>query len=174
MGEEAEEGVATELADSDASSTETVIDKKAYSPHWSLAGLIEANMNAPEKYSVGSGLYGLFSLPDVLKHGQFLLGLKSLYSYNPDKYHLFNTAFLFRWTYDFSGKYADSGLFIQPEVGFALAWNGENKAAKPFAFALGQLNFGYRYTYKNFFIEPYVYGGYPALWGIGIAIGGGK
>ncbi len=129
-------------------------------------------MNAPEKYSVVTGIMGLYTFPDTIKTGRFLLGGKSSYSYNPANYHMFNAALLLRWTYDFTGRQPDSGLFIQPEGGFAFGWNGQNKAESPFAYVLGQLTVGYRYTYKNFFVEPYIYGGYPTAWGIGVAIGG--
>ncbi len=150
-----------------------VLASNNYASYWSLAGFVEANMKTPKGYALGTGLYTAFALPDFVKTGRFLLGLKALYSYSPAKYNVFNTNLLFRWTYDFSKKQADSGIFLQVEPGFLLGWNGESIKNKPLAYFLAELSFGYRYTYKNFFVEPYIYGGYPSKWGIGIAIGGG-
>ncbi len=155
----------------DKGQSEELLVSNNYVSYWSLAALIEANMKTPKGYAVGTGLYTAFALPDFVKTGRFLAGLKALYSYNPDNYHTFNTNLLFRWTYDFSKKQPDSGIFVQAEPGFALGWNGENIDGKPFAFFLAEISAGYRYTYKNFFVEPYIYAGYPSKWGIGIAIG---
>ncbi len=44
-------------------------NKQAYTPHWSIGALIEANMNAPEYYSLGTGAYAIFTLPDFVKIG---------------------------------------------------------------------------------------------------------
>ena len=60
-------------------------------------------------------------------------------------------------------------LGISAEGGVSLGWNG--KAAKPFVFGLGEGTFGYRFAIKNFFIEPYIRGGYPVIWAAGISGG---
>lgn len=139
--------------------------------NWSLGLLAEGNMNVPKGYALGTGLYGMIVLPDWVKTGRFSAGAKLLYSTGFKKYGMLDTALLFRWNfYDFAKlKTPDSGFFIQAEGGLSLGWNG--KASKPFVFALGEGVFGYRFAIKNFFIEPYVRGGYPVIWAAGISGG---
>lgn len=139
--------------------------------HWSVGLSAEGNMNVPKGYALGAGLYGLVVLPDWVKTGRFSAGVKLLYSTEFKRYGLLDTALLFRWNfYDFAKlKTLDSGFFVQAEGGVSLGWNG--KASKPFVFGLGEAAFGYRFAIKNFFIEPYIRGGYPVIWAAGISGG---
>ncbi|UTC74473.1 hypothetical protein E4O03_09645 [Treponema sp. OMZ 792] len=145
-------------------------DKKTF--NWSLGLLAEANMNSPEACAMGAGLYTLFMLPLKLKIGHLSLGAKALYSYDFKKHHIFDAALLFRWNfYDFSKiKERDSGFFIQLEGGAVFGLK-ESEPSKLFMYALGEAAFGYRFTINNFFIEPYLRGGYPVIWAIGISGG---
>ena len=145
-------------------------DKKTF--NWSLGLLAEANMNSPDGYAMGAGLYTLFMLPLKLKIGRLSLGAKALYSNDFKKHHIFDAALLFRWNfYDFSKiKKRDSGFFIQLEGGAVFGLK-ENEPSKLFMYALGEAAFGYRFTINNFFIEPYLRGGYPVIWAIGISGG---
>ena len=145
-------------------------DKKTF--NWSLGLLAEANMNSPDSYAMGTGLYTLFMLPLKLKIGHLSLGAKALYSNDFKKHHIFDAALLFRWNfYDFSKiKERDSGFFIQLEGGAVFGLK-ESEPSKLFMYALGEAAFGYRFTINNFFIEPYLRGGYPVIWAIGISGG---
>ena len=145
-------------------------DKKTF--NWSLGLLAEANMNSPDGYAMGAGLYTLFMLPLKLKIGHLSLGAKALYSNDFKKHHIFDAALLFRWNfYDFLKiKKRDSGFFIQLEGGAVFGLK-ENEPSKLFMYALGEAAFGYRFTINNFFIEPYLRGGYPVIWAIGISGG---
>ena len=145
-------------------------DKKTF--NWSLGLLAEANMNSPDGYAMGAGLYTLFMLPSKLKIGRLSLGAKALYSNDFKKHHIFDAALLFRWNfYDFSKiKKRDSGFFIQLEGGAVFGLK-ESEPSKLFMYALGEAAFGYRFTINNFFIEPYLRGGYPVIWAIGISGG---
>ena len=145
-------------------------DKKTF--NWSLGLLAEANMNSPDGYAMGAGLYTLFMLPLKLKIGHLSLGAKALYSNDFKKHHIFDAALLFRWNfYDFSKiKKRDSGFFIQLEGGAVFGLK-ENEPSKLFMYVLGEAAFGYRFTINNFFIEPYLRGGYPVIWAIGISGG---
>ena len=145
-------------------------DKKTF--NWSLGLLAEANMNSPDGYAMGTGLYTLFMLPLKLKIGHLSLGAKALYSNDFKKHHIFDAALLFRWNfYDFSKiKKRDSGFFIQLEGGAVFGLK-ESEPSKLFMYALGEAAFGYRFTINNFFIEPYLRGGYPVIWAIGISGG---
>nr|WP_315317185.1 hypothetical protein [Treponema denticola] len=145
-------------------------DKKIF--NWSLGLLAEANMNSPEACAMGMGLYTLFMLPLKLKIGHLSLGAKALYSNDFKKHHIFDAALLFRWNfYDFSKiKERDSGFFIQLEGGAVFGLK-ESEPSKLFMYALGEAAFGYRFTINNFFIEPYLRGGYPVIWAIGISGG---
>ena len=145
-------------------------DKKTF--NWSLGLLAEANMNSPEACAMGTGLYALFMLPLKLKIGHLSLGAKALYSNDFKKHHIFDAALLFRWNfYDFSKiKKRDSGFFIQLEGGAVFGLK-ESEPSKLFMYALGEAAFGYRFTINNFFIEPYLRGGYPVIWAIGISGG---
>ena len=111
-------------------------------------------------------------LPLKLKIGNLSLGVKALYSYDFKKHHIFDAALLFRWNfYDFSKiKERDSGFFIQLEGGAVFGLK-ESEPSKLFMYALGEAAFGYRFTINNFFIEPYLRGGYPVIWAIGISGG---
>ena len=113
-------------------------------------------MNVPKSYVFGTGLYTLCMLSARGKAGTFSVGIKGLH--NPIKRKNAKTT-------------DDAGFFIQAEGGAAFAWNGQNVVTKPFVFGLGQAVLGYRYTIRNFFIEPYIYAGYPVLWGAGLAGG---
>ena len=145
-------------------------DKKTF--NWSLGLLAEANMNSPDGYAMGTGLYTLFMLPLKLKIGHLSLGAKALYSNDFKKHHIFDAALLFRWNfYDFLKiKKRDSGFFIQLEGGAVFGLK-ESETSKLFMYALGEAAFGYRFTINNFFIEPYLRGGYPVIWAIGISGG---
>lgn len=145
-------------------------DKKIF--NWSLGLLAEANMNSPEACAMGTGLYTLFMLPLKLKIGHLSFGAKALYSNDFKKHHIFDAALLFRWNfYDFSKiKERDSGFFIQLEGGAVFGLK-EREPSKLFMYALGEAAFGYRFTINNFFIEPYLRGGYPVIWAIGISGG---
>jgi len=145
-------------------------DKKTF--NWSLGLLAEANMNSPEACAMGTGLYTLFMLPLKLKIGHLSLGAKALYSNDFKKHHIFDAALLFRWNfYDLSKiKERDSGFFIQLEGGAVFGLK-ESEPSKLFMYALGEAAFGYRFTINNFFIEPYLRGGYPVIWAIGISGG---
>ncbi|EMB23393.1 hypothetical protein HMPREF9723_00531 [Treponema denticola OTK] len=145
-------------------------DKKTF--NWFLGLLAEANMNSPEACAMGTGLYTLFILPLKLKIGHLSLGAKALYSNDFKKHHIFDAALLFRWNfYDFSKiKERDSGFFIQLEGGAVFGLK-EREPSKLFMYALGEAAFGYRFTINNFFIEPYLRGGYPVIWAIGISGG---
>lgn len=145
-------------------------DKKTF--NWSLGLLAEANMNSPEACAMGTGLYTLFMLPLKLKIGHLSLGAKALYSNDFKKHHIFDAALLFRWNfYDFSKiKERDLGFFIQLEGGAVFGLK-ESEPSKLFMYALGEAAFGYRFTINNFFIEPYLRGGYPVIWAIGISGG---
>ena len=145
-------------------------DKKTF--NWSLGLLAEANMNSPEACAMGTGLYTLFMLPLKLKIGHLSLGARTLYSNDFKKHHIFDAALLFRWNfYDFSKiKERDSGFFIQLEGGAVFGLK-ESEPSKLFMYALGEAAFGYRFTINNFFIEPYLRGGYPVIWAIGISGG---
>nr|WP_315315717.1 hypothetical protein [Treponema denticola] len=145
-------------------------DKKTF--NWSLGLLAEANMNSPEACAMGTGFYTLFMLPLKLKIGHLSLGAKALYSNDFKKHHIFDAALLFRWNfYDFSKiKERDSGFFIQLEGGAVFGLK-ESEPSKLFMYALGEAAFGYRFTINNFFIEPYLRGGYPVIWAIGISGG---
>ncbi|UTC91004.1 hypothetical protein E4N87_10040 [Treponema denticola] len=145
-------------------------DKKTF--NWSLGLLAEANMNSPDGYAMGTGLYTLFMLPLKLKIGHLSLGARTLYSNDFKKHHIFDAALLFRWNfYDFSKiKERDSGFFIQLEGGAVFGLK-ESEPSKLFMYALGEAAFGYRFTINNFFIEPYLRGGYPVIWAIGISGG---
>ena len=145
-------------------------DKKTF--NWSLGLLAEANMNSPKACAMGTGLYTLFMLPLKLKIGHLSLGAKALYSNDFKKHHIFDAALLFRWNfYDFSKiKERDSGFFIQLEGGAVFGLK-ESEPSKLFMYALGEAAFGYRFTINNFFIEPYLRGGYPVIWAIGISGG---
>ena len=129
-------------------------------------------MNSPEACAMGTGLYTLFMLPLRLKIGHLSLGAKALYSNDFKKHHIFDAALLFRWNfYDFSKiKKRDSGFFIQLEGGAVFGLK-EREPSKLFMYALGEAAFGYRFTINNFFIEPYLRGGYPVIWAIGISGG---
>lgn len=145
-------------------------DKKIF--NWSLGLLAEANMNSPDGYAIGTGLYTLFMLPLKLKIGHLSLGAKAIYSNDFKKHHIFDAALLFRWNfYDFPKiKKRDSGFFIQLEGGAVFGLK-ESEPSKLFMYALGEAAFGYRFTINNFFIEPYLRGGYPVIWAIGISGG---
>ena len=140
---------------------------------WSLAFFTEANMNSPVNPAFGTGLYALFVLPFDIKIGSFSAGAKVLYSYDFNKHHLYDAALLFRWTfYDFAAKpRKDSGFFIQAEGGAVFGQNNKTADSKLWIFGLGQASFGYRLMINNFFIEPYIRGGYPIAWAVGLTGG---
>ena len=150
----------------------SLADRNKKTFNWSLGLLAEANMNSPEACAMGMGLYTLFMLPLKLKIGHLSLGAKALYSNDFKKHHIFDAALLFRWNfYDFSKiKERDSGFFIQLEGGAVFGLK-ESEPSKLFIYAHGEAAFGYRFTINNFFIEPYLRGGYPVIWAIGISGG---
>jgi hypothetical protein len=120
---------------------------------------VEANSNTREGAAFGGSLSGGVDLDN-----QFSLGLKAAFSSNMDTITALETAALFR--YYLPLKF--SGLFAQAELGAVIFF--ENDSSYP-AF-LGGAAFGWRFNfYKNWYIEPYVRGGYPFIWGAGVLAG---
>jgi hypothetical protein len=125
-----------------------------------FAGLgVEGNSNTREGAALGGSLSGGLDLDQQLS-----LGLKVAFSSNMDTVTALETTVLFRYYLPLE----ISGFFAQLEMGTAIFF--ENNKSYP-AFLVGAV-FGWRYYfYKNWYIEPYVRGGYPFVWGAGVLAG---
>jgi len=101
------------------------------------------------------------------------MGIKTSLSFDLDKQmNVMELDFLLRFY--FSGRFANSGLFAQLEGGPAIYFDTDENISFPVRigmFNIG-LGIGWRFLlWENFFIEPYVRGGYPYLFGAGVSAG---
>ena len=124
----------------------------------------EANGSGREAIAAGGVLsIGLDIIPN------FSIGIKKAYYYDFDLITVMEDTGFFRW-YPLN-KF---GLFIQAELGTMIYFEDSNSSP---AFQ-GGFAAGWRFLFPqnsgagmNFYLEPYVRGGYPYLWGGGILMG---
>ncbi|MDR2135009.1 MAG: hypothetical protein LBO76_00140, partial [Treponema sp.] len=126
---------------------------------WALGVGLEGNMNTPT-YAAGASWISM----DRDLGRLFAAGLKTGYSYDFSGAGTLEIAALGRW-YFFS--FETSRLFAQLELGADLIFHEGNTIP---AF-LGGLAAGWRIPLGAWYLEPAVRGGYPYIWGAGLAFG---
>ena len=119
----------------------------------------EANANTREGMAGGGSFtFGI----DANRHIAF--GLKAIYSNSFDTVSSLEIPAFVRWFPPLQRH----GLYVQWELGSSIVF--EN--SKGHWTLLGSLGAGWRYTLgNNWYIEPFVRGGYPFIWGAGITAG---
>jgi len=122
-------------------------------------------------YSPTSVSYGL-NLAVAYGSGTSM-GIKAAWFFDHDgNLNVMEINFLFRLY--FFGKTANYGPFIHLEGGPAIFFDREETVSLPARIGMVNLGavFGWRFLLgENFFIEPYVRGGYPYLVGAGVLAG---
>lgn len=120
---------------------------------------VETNANTRESAAFGGGLTSAMDLNEM-----FSVGVKISFSAALDTVNTLDTAALFR--YYLPLKF--SGLFVQAELGGAFYfYDGGNYPA-----FLGGVTAGWRYNVADhWYLEPFVRGGYPFIYGIGLSAG---
>jgi hypothetical protein len=75
----------------------------------------------------------------------------------------------FRWYMPFLRPAFGGGFFIQADAGASII---QEEAGMRYS-VMGGGTVGFRYFFRsgNYYFEPYARGGYPFLWGAGIAFG---
>lgn len=126
----------------------------------------EANANSFEKFAAAGVLYGGWNISD-----RFTLGLKANAGWDFTEEISAEGAAFFRW-YPFTsgGRFS---LFAQAGGGAGFYRYYDETKTEDQILILGEGMLGVRIRLgRRFFIEPYVRGAHPSLWGAGIAIGG--
>jgi len=119
----------------------------------------EANANTREGAAAG----GVLSF-DLELNKHFLIGLNATFSHNFDTVFTLEPRVFFRYNLPFK----INGFFVQAELGTAVFFE-DSKAYPAFS---GGLAAGWRFLFnEKFYIEPYIRGGYPFIWGIGLTAG---
>jgi len=127
----------------------------------------EINMHSPEGYAGGLSLNFDYNLPFPSLRTSFGAGLSFTGSNNFDGITVLEPSALFRWY--FLNSY-HRGLFAQVNAGGNIIL-GESEYNAPIALVT-DIRAGYRQPIaKNLYIEPYIRGGYPVLWGGGLIFG---
>ena len=125
----------------------------------------EFNMNSRENFAGRVSLGLDFSLPSH----PMAIGVEAAGSYNFSNAVVIEAEAFFRWY--FPGK-RHTGFFAQAEAGLYYIMENMNGFRDKFPMFLGGLRAGYRLPLgQSFFIEPYVRGGYPFVFGIGVLAG---
>jgi hypothetical protein len=120
---------------------------------------IEGNVNTREGMALGGTLsfdYGL--------HKDLILGAKIGFSYDFNRVITLEQALYGRWNFfEFEGN----ALFAQADLGLSLVCEDPQYVS----LFLGGVTLGLRFPLDQWYVEPYVRGGYPFMWGAGV-IGG--
>ncbi|GHV25667.1 hypothetical protein AGMMS4952_04010 [Spirochaetia bacterium] len=144
-----------------APADKTVVEAGAESAKQAHLGLgFEGNMNLKETFIFGQSVnfdYAFFS--------HFAAGASLTISYDFATFYSFEPALLGRWYFLKLGV-PGGGLFLQEDMGVRIAMNGLDPE---FSF-LGGLSLGFRWAFAHtdYYIEPYVRGGYPFRVGVGL------
>jgi hypothetical protein len=126
---------------------------------FSLGLGLEGNGNARRGAALGGVLLGEVMLTDhVAIGGKFGL------SYDFDGVISPDLAFMLRY---YLFKLGDVSLFVQGGLGGGIFIEDSRARGS----VLGEGGAGVRIPLKTFYLEPYVRGGYPFMWGFGIAAG---
>ncbi len=133
----------------------------------SSIGLIaEVNKNSVSYVAPAAGFYFDYN---VLR--RFSLGLKTTVSY--DSFDKSNSVIaveplgFMRWYAVSPSGEPSAGLFVEGQIGPELLFVNSRVYS---AFNIG-LSFGFRIPFENLYIEPYVRGGFPYLFGAGAVLG---
>ena len=121
---------------------------------------IEGNMNLKESFAFGQSLnfdYAFFS--------QFSFGDSFTTSYDFNGCYSMEPEAFGRWYFLELGV-PGGGLFLQEDMGVRIAMTGLDPE---FSF-LGGVSLGFRWAFArtNYYIEPYIRGGYPFRAGVGL------
>jgi hypothetical protein len=122
---------------------------------------IEGNMNTYRGAALNGNINFDYEITNTLA-----AGIKFGFNHNFRSTMVLEPGAHFRW-YFFNLK--GNPLFVQGDLGASLIF--EDATLYP-AF-MGGITAGVRFPLKNWYLEPYIRGGYPFLWGIGV-IGGFK
>jgi len=129
----------------------------------------EINMHSPEGYAGGLSLNFDYNLPFSTKRTSFGAGISFIGSNNFDGITVLEPNAFFRW-YLLNPEHR--GLFAQINAGANIIFiEGQSIYNTPIAFVF-DVRAGYRLPFaKNFYVEPYIRGGYPVVWGAGVILG---
>ncbi|MDR1748826.1 MAG: hypothetical protein LBR47_07185 [Spirochaetaceae bacterium] len=124
---------------------------------------LETNMNARNGYALGS----MVKIDGEIGK-QFALGVCLGLSRDLSRFVTIEPAAFFRW-YMPVLRSSGGGLFLQGDAGMSII---KDNSEMRYSF-MGGGTVGLRYAFRSgsYYIEPYVKGGYPFLWGIGIVTG---
>ena len=127
----------------------------------------EINKHTPQGYAMGLSLNFDYNLPITTSRTSFAAGVSFIGSHNFDGITVLEPNIMFRW-YFLNPSY--TGLFAQINLGGNIIM-GETEYNAPIALVT-DMRAGYRLPFaRNFYVEPYVRGGYPVLWGAGLICG---
>jgi hypothetical protein len=125
-------------------------------------GLEQWNMNSRHNFAGGAVIGFDVDLPYYMATGATFTA-----SHNFGNVVVLEPAALFRWYAIGMKEEKPSGLFVQADVGaYIILEDGE--VTPLFS---GGLRLGYRQLFDSFYIEPYGRGGYPYMFGVGLAAG---
>jgi hypothetical protein len=128
--------------------------------HYSFGLGAELNTNAETDGSVGANISGEKGI-----NAYFALGLRAGVSYDFRSFSTVEPEFFLRWYALALGTRAK--LFIQADSGLSIIM-ADDKTTGVFLCGLAA---GLRVTFGHLYIEPYARGGWPFLWGAGLALG---
>ena len=132
-------------------------------PKGNMAAIgLGAEFNFNSRYNFAGGVaLGI----DVNLSHSLALGVTFTASYNFNKTIVMEPAALFRWYFPRQKAYA--GFFVQADGGAFLVF----EKGEVIPIYAGGLRVGCRVPLGSFYIEPYGRGGYPYVFGVGLAAG---
>lgn len=137
----------------------TVIISAQEARQFSLGLGVDGSMNSRKGFALGGSLsldYGIIQ--------NLCAGIKFGFSHNFDRIMILEPESFVRWYFFSTMKIS---LFAQADIGASLVF--EDLKLHPTV--LGGLTMGVRIPLKDWYVEPYVRGGYPVIWGSGIIAG---
>lgn len=125
----------------------------------SLGAGLEGNMNSRRNWAMGE----MISF-DYAINRSFSAGLKVAFSQNFGRVLTGESAAFFRWNIT---NFSSSLLFVQGDLGASFL--AEDGRLHPVI--MGGISGGIRIPLANWYVEPYIRGGYPFIVGAGIIAG---
>jgi hypothetical protein len=126
---------------------------------FSLGLGLEGNFNTRTGFVLGESIHLDFGIIDPVA-----VGIKAGFNHDFNEIMVIEPAAYGRWYFLIRDKLA---FFIQGDLGLSIIFEGSSHELAP----LGGLSAGMRVLLKDWYVEPYVRGGYPFMWGAGVSAG---
>jgi hypothetical protein len=130
---------------------------------FSLGLAIEGNMNTRRNAAMGEHLSFDYNFTNI-----FAGGIKLGFSHNFDRIKVVESEAFFRW-YFFD--LPEIRFFAQADLGASVIMEEVPEDIRVRPAVMGGFSGGVRFLLGNWYLEPFIRGGYPFVWGAGLSAG---